>query len=165
MHRLTVRVGNPVLIRYDAARLYCVSNASIMARLPPGSAVKTDAAIAVVALYIKHSTDVIPFEKFNHAHSSISDDTLHCCCTRFSIYYSASDANVKCFPPGFGLNASQRPCVRTHRTSVTASTSRQQAPRRRRNAGNTRMFFDFGKKEESNARPMAGGTVKGGKKV
>lgn len=28
------------------------------------------------------------------------------------------------------------------------------------------MFFDFGKKkEESNARPVAGGTVKGGKKV
>lgn len=30
------------------------------------------------------------------------------------------------------------------------------------------MFFDFGKKKEevvSNARPVAGGTVKGGKKV
>lgn len=68
---------------------------------------------------------------------------------------------------GFGLSA-PRPTAHTRRTFAAASSSSSSSSgiRRRNSATSTAMFFDFGKKKTSsvNARPVAGGTVKGGKK-
>ncbi|CAM9547019.1 unnamed protein product [Ectocarpus sp. 4 AP-2014] len=58
-----------------------------------------------------------------------------------------------------------RPSLHIHRAPTTASRSLQASRAGNRRSSRTRMFFDFGKKTKSNARPMAGGTVKGGKKT
>ncbi|CAM9887662.1 unnamed protein product [Ectocarpus fasciculatus] len=60
---------------------------------------------------------------------------------------------------------STRPSLHTYRAPTPASRSLQTSRTGRRQSSQTRMFFDFGKKTESNARPVAGGTVKGGKKT
>lgn len=61
---------------------------------------------------------------------------------------------------GFGLGA-PRPSGLTQRASVARSSSSALRAERRTSS----MFFDFGNKKKADARPTAGGTVKGGKKV
>lgn len=81
----------------------------------------------------------------------------------FSLSFAAMTSSLSMLPAslritGFGLSV-HRPSVSAHRTA--------HGPRRSgRRSWETAMFFDFGgSKKESNARPVAGGTVKGGKKV
>lgn len=77
--------------------------------------------------------------------------------------------NAHVTSPGFGFSAS-RPSVLAQTLSEPRTTTQLSALRAARTstpATATAMFFDFGnkKKPSSNARPVAGGTVKGGKKV